>query len=302
MTRLSDRRKWVLTGVIVLALLSVLVGAYLLQSSLAGEGGSQLSYCIGDVEVVVNCSMPTVSTTIPNLKIVNIAKTEDEAAQIVRDVFGFTGTAYRQEMDNAWRIVDRPLRDVYLSDTGFISYSFGSGPPPFKAVLPSDTEAKIIADPIVERLKACPLMPQHPKIAIVFNDIIESMWSSSSSQTTWVDQIKVRFTVLYDGVPIGKIGVELGHYGMIVGAGANWRDVEEAGMIRIITPEQALQRIPEYGFGRYRLDEVDQLVLDEFTFLYYEEDPRSGSAEYLTPMYELKGTMLDVNGEEKSLL
>ena len=233
----------------------------------------------------INCTIPDFPEEVPLLKVVGCQLTEEELLALAReDPFNLTGDLiYKQ---SPWG--DHHIKDafenslVFPSDGGVKIYRVEYSPHG-SSQLPSFSTVWELGDLLISKMAKLGLIPQDPSIEIV-RDRAGVCETEVYDGQEYVRSLKARYYVLFDGLVLGSISVEVGHGSlckMIYGC----RRIEKVGTIRLeLSPIEALERLASDPMG----GRPDGFVVNEVLLGYYNLG-LAYHQDYLPPAYIFKG-------------
>ncbi len=255
----------------------------------------------GEVEVVINCTIPDLPTELNLLKIVGRNYTKEEALAIARDLFGLTGNL-RIELGPwpegiAWKIRNSStLKDaalVVVCPTGAIEFTtpewLGYYSPP---KLPSPDEATSIADELMKKMMERGLFPSHESIEIEFIGVTQGAVRSIPAEgVTWVNYLDVRYVMEYQDIPIrggrARIVVSIGDSGRIIAFFGLWKEVEPDRVVGLLPIEDVLERLKhEHGLRTHPA----KIFVNGVRVAYWVR-PFVEVSDYIFPVYEFEAVV-----------
>lgn len=297
------KRKFIILMIlmpVVVSLLLVHISMLVLRGPALNESESGYSLKIpGNPEILVNISMPIIPNEMPNLKVVYREDiTEDKVKMVAKELFNLSGQLTRPEDCEAYRLRGNS-GDLWISDFGGIGYSSGSIE--FPTNLPSFDEARAIADALMEKVSAYGLAPQNQRVKIEFNKVAPGAWSimyyeNGTTLKESINELYVGYCVKFDNFQIASPVISIGENGKVVWFGDSWREVVEEGKIQVISPRQALEKLPSVGYGKSINPE--KIIINEIELAYWDSKGFMEHQDYLTPVYNLEGVCIGENGDE----
>lgn len=249
-------------------------------------------------EIVLNCTLPEVPSDVPKLKVVSVGITEDWAREVARSLFELTGNVTKPPLCEAYRIQNGSL-DLWLAYSRGIWYLDMSklNPRYTPVTLPTSPEAKVIAEHFMEKVKEYGLAPNNPRIKIEFDGVSPGSVTSLLGNEI-ICYLNVRFVIKFDNIPLMKgATISIGENGEVIQFFGRWREVEQEGMTKIITPKQALDRLPTVGYGKVAV--MPKMVIIESVELnYFDDKDCFAQQDYLKLIYMFKGTLISDGGEK----
>jgi hypothetical protein len=232
-------------------------------------------------QITVSCPIPTTLREIPVLNTVTRSDlTADRAKSIANDLFNISAIPVRSPYFKAYRI-HTTLSDLWITDYGSLNYfetTFVTTSNPLTA-----NQATVIAEQFMQKVETYNLTPQNPHVKLEFSHVIVG------SETGTVDNLyaqywDVVFTVKFDGLTIAEPRISVGANGRIVAVQGFWREVNSKGTASVLTPQQAIAKIPTAGDPR-RLNNVNQINITQISLKYWDDETVEESQDYLQPIY-----------------
>ncbi len=177
-----------------------------------------------------------------------------------------------------------------------------SGQNSFAPILPSEAEAKQIADNFLSEVQKSGAFFPTGEQQLVFSEVVPGSQSSDAWGNLYTNYWNVRYNVEYNGIPVG------GHYGVTVSVGAggqivafngNWRNLVPSGdNVNItVTPQQALESCPPPVIRGTPVSFVSMTVQD-VKLVYYCDVGILHDLDSLSAVYEFTVVLTDTNGQQ----
>ncbi|MHA1582302.1 MAG: hypothetical protein ACTSYM_07420 [Candidatus Baldrarchaeia archaeon] len=242
------------------------------------------------IEVVVNCSLKGFPVEVLNLKIINRNLTAEQAENVAKEVFNFTGIVKRCSSLHCYEIsniTDTDCKILYLFDLGGFQYSWRGYWEVFENPNPPSVEKALkIAYGFLGKIKKNKLVPNCPLIQIGKGKI--------DNETTVGSTVQISFDLLANDIVMGDIIINVGEEGVIVAALGRWREVVPKGNITILSINAALNLLPkrileeldrelkEYNIKDY--PQPKKIIVHNVTLRYFSKW-LSEPQDYLLPIY-----------------
>jgi len=255
------------------------------------------------VTVVAEATLPDVPGEMEVLKTAPWDMDEKRALNVAAEVFEVNGTASKPEFINdTWRIVEG-TREVWVHKCGAIKYFDNSKmwgrtllkePPALNACIAA-------AEQLLEKLKANGLMPEGLNISFsdVANDTMIFAFKNGTI-STYLNNVHVNFALSYKGVPLwgpgAKVRVYFGEEAEIIGFIGNLWNVKAVEAVHTLTPNEALEKLKEIGFGDGIPDSVvSEAIVKSVELVYFAPSPEAEST-HIIPAYHIKGMLICRDG------
>jgi len=251
-------------------------------------------------EILIECPLPSMPSEVPNLKTVQRSDiTEEKVKMIATELFGLTDPPIRSPYFEAYRIRSGNA-DLWITDYGSIDY-YESGLVGLESPknLPTTDDAKSIAEEFLEKIQSYGMTPQKSQVEIEFHDVVFGCQSVFENNLTIVYYWDVRFAIKFENMKIGEAEISVGDNGRIVGVQGSWREFEQSGNIRVITPMQAIELIPTEGDGKM-LSSTQKIQITQITLEYWDNKSIQDNQDDLKPVYMFKCILTKENGETSS--
>jgi hypothetical protein len=251
--------------------------------------------------IVIDTTPPKVPSEMYVLKTVSKEITRKQVLEIAANVFSVSGEA--QFINGSWNVIEGS-REVWMYESGSIKYfdnlkmenSLCS-----PQELPSVKNCLAIAEQFLEKLKAEELISKNLELSFaeVANDTTVFALKDGTT-TTFINNIHVNFALSYNGIslwgPGAKVRVYIGEEGEIIGFIGNFWEVELAEKVKILTPEQAAEKLKEVGYGKsIPRDMVSKAIVKSIELVYYAPPPEAYNANIM-PFYVIKGSLIGKDG------
>ena len=255
-------------------------------------------------EIIINCVLPIVPNEVPNL-IVNRKEdiTENMVKKIAEELFNMTGELKRPDFTEAYYLHDGQQM-LWISDFGGIWYDSGFNPTDSSVELPNYTIARNIAQKFIEKVKSYNLFPKDQQVNVEYENISvgeQSIFFSGTTIEKAIHYLNVDFAINFDKLRIATITVSIGENGRIISFQGFWREVMEAGIIKIIKPEIAIEKLQSISYGRSTL-KPQKVIINQIKLIYFDDRGMQEHQDHLQPVYECECIIVDQNGEQLPLL
>lgn len=285
--------KMIFASGVLLFLMVLLVNSWLLPASGA--------------TIVIETTPPNVPSDMDVLKTISKEITREQALDIALKMFSVNGEI--QFINGAWRVME-DSREVWIYKSGTIKYfdnskMWNDGYMPQE--LPPTTSCVAIAEQFLENLEAQGLVSGSLHISFVETANDTTVYAlKNGTKTTLLNNIHVNFAISYDDVPLwgpgAKVRVYIGKEGEIIGFIGNFWEVEPAEKVQILTPEQAVEKLRELGYGiSMSKDMVSKATVKSIELVYLAPSPEAETTQ-ITPVYVIKGDLVGKDGSIGDLL
>ncbi len=234
----------------------------------------------------INCTIPDFPQEVPLLKVIGHNWTEEELVKIAEgDPFNLTGDIkfHWNKFTGDKGVVDAFGNTLEFSPDGGFMFSRSAFSPHGASQLPSFSSVWDLGGLLIDKDTDLGIVPYGPNIEIVRNRVSVCETEVYDGQE-YVRSLKARYYVLFDGLVLGSISVEVGHGSlckMIYGC----RRIEKVGTIRLeLSPIEALERLASDPMG----GRPDGFVVNEVLLGYYNLG-LAYHQDYLPPAYIFKG-------------
>lgn len=257
--------------------------------------------------IVIETNLPDVPTEMYVLKTISKEITEEQVLDLASVIFSVNGEI--QFTNGAWKVMEGS-QEVLLYKSRSIKYfdnskMWNDGYMPQE--LPPTTSCVAIAEQFLENLEAQGLVSGslHISFAETANDTTVYALKNGT-KTTLLNNIHVNFAISYDDVPLwgpgAKVRVYIGKEGEIIGFIGNFWEVEPAEKVQILTPEQAVEKLRELGYGiSMSKDMVSKATVKSIELVYLAPSPEAETTQ-ITPVYVIKGDLVGKDGSVGDLL
>jgi hypothetical protein len=291
-------RKALLTGfaIVALGLIVAGVGLTCLQQAAPGTPiidipsipniiGSSGPYILAAPFPVVNDSYPIYRTVLPD--------DSTEEIRRIADRFGVSGEIGSMPSNGKIRLVDRskdPAAEFTIyTNCGAVYYSIPAKVypkyPNTEANIPSDDEARAIA---TNRLKELGLLPDD----VHFEDVVVGDKMGITDKTSRTEYILTKYVTFFkkiQGLRVygAGVGVTINDKGEVVRVGSSLREYDPKPIryVKIVTPEQAYQRLNSGDLMVQPLPENYKKIAVTNISLGYWMDIPSNPQKYIVPVY-----------------
>ena len=296
---MKHRSTLLLTMALTALLTSVGLTAVSLRSTLQKPEANlpqTVNPLIGNLTLVLECSLPEVPTTVPRLKVTEPTIDEETARVIAEKVFGLSVDS---DLHGSFSFLDKHNgKTLYLSGMSSLLY-FDDSHRRSGAIpsLPSAEEAVSIAYNFLEKLRK--LFPKPEDAQIILGEVFEAEISILSLPDGTeigkiVYSIGVSFRQELYGIRLWGPGADLSIWvanGKVVNAEIRQKWTHVDGYIEIIlAPEEALKKLLRWEtFGPQPLvgplPTEGEIRIKSMELVYYADLPSMQS--YLTPCYRI---------------
>lgn len=282
-------------SVIALGIVVSCIGFVSLQHTTGAEGvempsfpttiGSSGPYSLATSYPAVEESYPVYRTVLPN--------TTPEEIQRIANLFGVSGGTQSVQSDSIVRLVDAskdPAAEfTFYTNCGAVYYSIPAKIypkyPSEEANIPSDDEARVIA---TNRLKELGLLPED----VHFEDVIVGDKMGITDKTSRTEYILTKYVTFFEeiqGLRVygAGVGVTINDKGEVVRVGSSLREYDPKPIryVKIVTPEQAYQRLNSGDLMVQPLPEnYKQIAVTNISLGYWMDIP-SNPQKYIVPVY-----------------
>ncbi len=291
-------RKALLTGFAVIALGIIVAGGGLIYLQQTASGTDTLGtpsipnilgpsgpYVLAAPFPAVNDSYPVYRTVPPD--------TSAEEIRRIADRFGVSGEIGSMPSNGKIRLVDGskdPAAEfTFYTNCGAVYYSIPAKVypkcPDKEANIPSDDEARAIA---TNRLKELGLLPGN----VHFEDVIAGDKMGITDKTSRTEYILTKYVTFFkeiQGLRVygAGVGVTINDKGEVVRVGSSLREYDPKPIryVKIVTPEQAYQRLNSGDLMVQPLPENYKKIAVTNISLGYWMDIPSNPQKYIVPVY-----------------
>lgn len=241
--------------------------------------GLSLTLGVGK-SIQVNCPLPEVPENVPKFKIVYRDVTSKEIKGVAENVFGLEGKVSESKDSGKEGFVsglriENSGEELTMLSSGAIRYTTGEEGFHYRPeTLPSNENARKIAENYMEMIKESGLIP--PGYEVESDGVGPGAESVMGDNGKIVHYLTVSFEVTYHGFPVETDAyVDIGENGKVLAFAGAWRRAKEDGVIDIVPPENALDRLES---------KVTEQV-ESMEQVYYILPPPYESQEELKPAY-----------------
>lgn len=282
-------------SVIALGIAVSCIGFVSLQHTTEAEGvgmpsfptaiGSSGPYVLAAPFPDVNDSYPVYRTVPPD--------TSAEEIQRIANLFGVSGRTPPVQSDSSVRLVDASMDPAaeftFYTNCGAVYYSIPAKVypkcPDKEANIPSDDEARTIA---TNRLKELGLLPGN----VHFEDVVAGDKMGITDKTSRTEYILTKYVTFFkeiQGLRVygAGVGVTINDKGEVVRVGSSLREYDPKPIryVKIVTPEQAYQRLNSGDLMVQPLPENYKKIAVTNISLGYWMDIPSNPQKYIVPVY-----------------
>ncbi|MFA5772057.1 MAG: hypothetical protein WC974_04945 [Thermoplasmata archaeon] len=254
---------------------------------------SKQNFNIGNITVSIKGELPSVPSELYSLQTINLSIGKERAKMIAEDAFGIavgeSDPPQIFECNYTW-IINNGSKEVRVYYSGYIKYEDTIKMSLRVHYQPTDfphvDKCIEIANQYVANLTHKGYVPTGLQISFknVVNDT--TMKYESDGIKEYVDNIHINYDITYDNIsvwgPTGKFRVYIGPGGDVIGFFGNIWNVEPATKRKVLTPEQAIEKLKsKFDSG------IKSILIESIRLVYYAPIPEEVSI--FEPAYIIGG-------------
>lgn len=293
--------KPILKIVVILSALSLLAILLVNSQSLWLESKNQ-SLSVSSIEIIIETPLPQVPASMDILRLVSKNITAEQALDITSRIFCVNGET--KFVDDCWITREGP-QEVSIYKSGSVYFSNDEkmyGTNYLLQDFPSIADCVTIAQHYLGNLTAQGLALSK-SLGVTFGEVANDTTVFAYRNGTaipYINNIHVNFRFSYNGYELSgagaKLRVYIGKGGEVIGFIGNFWEVEPYKHVQIITPQQAIDRLNQTGFGLSMPKAmITQVVINSISLVYWVSSPLENPL-YITPTYNIKGTITGTDG------